>query len=104
MPNVRPRTLMVVVNLCRPRRRRAKSSCFFIICRRICQGATKKEPFSKQDDNLLIRVAFPPSLSVFDTLSVRIPLRPQKFSVCPQGVNFEGILYSNFSRLFQPFF
>jgi hypothetical protein len=28
---------------------------------------------------------------------VRIPSSPQKFSICPQGVIFEGILYSNFS-------
>ena len=32
---------------------------------------------------------------------VRIPPSPQKFSICPQSVIFEGILYSNCSNLFR---
>jgi len=32
-----------------------------------------------------------------------IPPSPQKFGKSPQGVNFEGFLYSNYSNLFTSF-
>jgi len=47
---------MVVVSLCRPRRRRAKGSCCFIMCSGYASHAAKMRPFFKLVDNLWVNL------------------------------------------------